>query len=596
MKILTFDLDRIIDDELFEEFQNNKISKEELIKDEIENLEKQGLKVIKVKDNLDLVIEDTKNTFNILNVPFEIIDYNITTVSKEYKISSKKINFIIDFLKTKNYKIVTILPDNSIITVIPPYGKEHSQVKSYVVTKYLNIKSHSENDRTNEEWLKNSENDKKELKEAWKQQQNPDLTFLNWNNDFVLVTFKDIENKEEKTITLKEYKMQEIPYKIKKMVIRPVIENVQCLVDHYELKIELNLIKMSFEVNRKNKLEDFMIKIQDMALKHGLIITKERLIDAICYIGKLNQYNPIEEYLKYAHEKYLLKPDKDIIKKLFDTITTDCTDKEEFIYKFILQMVYVACSNENNCYPAQFLLVLQGKQGCGKTTWFKNLIPKHMQVNYFLEGRSFNLTNKDDILETTTTWLTEMGEIASTFKKSDQESMKNFITAPKDKFRIPYGKESLVKVRTMSLCATTNDIEYLRDLTGSRRYLTLPTDQINAWHDLDIDLIWGYMYSKFLEKEIYWFSEERIEQITITNRNHTVKPDLVQSIEEWYDLYPDKDTGSWLTSNEIYAKLPFDAKTNKFMVGKELKKCNVKLKIKHKTSYFYVKCIKESEV
>lgn len=580
----------------YEKFEENPEYFKELQEKEIKHLIQEGVNVAKNGDYL--IVDNDKIKPKFIN--YIIITqcdkygkcYNNIKEQKMVRKQQRKAKIIIDYLKSIG--ITDCIDKDNLIVFSCPICKKDNQ-KSFMYKGSLKTFSHSHTDcNHHKEW----EQWRKDLKEIWKNAYNPDFSMVKWNENFVTVEFKN-ENGENTITSLFKYKEVydecEEPPKIKKFMIQPVVENIEALLEHYRMKLELNYIKASFEIDREKTLDDFVVKVQDYCTKHHFKITKERLIDGLTFIAKSNKYNPIEDYLKKSYGTYLKNPSDLEFRKLLNTIKTDCPHRDEYLYKFLLQMVYVVLNNDNVMNPSQFLLVLQGKQGCGKTTWFKHLIPEHLRSAYWLEGRSLDLTKKDDILESTGTWLTECGEIASTFKKSDQEALKNFITASKDKFRIPYAKEAIVKPRTMSLCATTNDLEYLRDLTGSRRYLTLSTDEINAFHNLDLEMIWGYIYSQYLKNDPYYFSQKRIDEIILENRQYTAKPELLTLIEDYFNLYPNEEDGIWMTAGEIFGVISFENfKLNKFLVGKELKKCNVKNKIKDGYIKYFVKQIKDN--
>ncbi len=441
--------------------------------------------------------------------------------------------------------------------------------------------------------------DKLGMNEA-KTKENPDFTFVKWNPDYVMVKFTDTKD-GPMTKRLSEYwnmyeGIEKKP-KFEEYKVLPVIENVECLLRHYNLSLKYNIFKASFEIwvnNKIHRLDDHLVKIIDMGIKHGFKPPKEKILPSLIYIARKNKYNPVEDYLKNCHQYYLNNPDNDVFKQISDTITSDNRNKEKYIGRFLLQMVYLACSKEDSQTAPQHLLVLQGKQGIGKTTWFQNLLPQQLKSKYFLGGRVLELANKDHIMETITNWLCEIGEIASTFKKSDQEAFKNFVTAFKDKFRIPYAPEPIEQKRRTTLCATTNDVEYLKDLTGTRRFLTLACTKINYNHDVDIDMLWGYMYHLYLKNKPYWFTEKEIDEVIRDNDAFLSKPESITIIEEKFNLFPNED-GEWLKSVDIFEiirpNVTISSKLNKFTITKELKKLDIKMKYdKHlKMNLFYVK-------
>jgi len=415
--------------------------------------------------------------------------------------------------------------------------------------------------------------------------ENLDLKPVKWNPDYTFVKYVDPlgENGSKKTQRMSEY-FKEFPDKngptIKDITPLPVEQNISCLLNHYNYSIKYNVIKMDYEVFLNNKyidvLENIKSHIENLCIIQDLKMTDKRLLANLTLIGRGNKYNPWEDYLKEAHRYYLKNPDKEIFKKLAETLKSDDEWKNKFIGKFLLQMIYVGCSKDDDMIASDYVLVLKGGQHIGKTTWLKNLLPEKLKHSYFLEGRSLDLSNKDSIMETVSNILLEMGEIATTFKKSDQEAMKNFITASRDKFRLPYAAAAITVKRRCCLAATTNDNEYLRDLTGTRRYLTINCIDFDKKAKIDIDMLWGYMYSLYLKGISYKFEMDEIKTINEINSQYINKPEKILIIEDIWDLNPSEKNGQWKTAGEILAELPPQNLLNKISLGKELKKTRVK--------------------
>lgn len=420
----------------------------------------------------------------------------------------------------------------------------------------------------------------------------PDFKKVKWNKDFVLVTYKDQEEGQQ-TIRLSEYnnKFNDVEKKPKmnKFHILQVRENVIRLLAHYGYSMKFNIVKDNYEVFKDDKyyeisLDMFSTYFMDMGTKHNFNLRKEKTIDILKALATENKYNPIENYLKNAHTYYLSNPNDNIFNELADTIISDSFYKKKFLSKFLLQMVWLICCDDKSKISAQYMLVLQGEQGIGKTTWFKNLMPDNLGTKYFLGGRLLDPGNKDHIMETIDNWLVEMGEISSTFRKADQENLKNFITAQEDRFRRPYDKLAINKKRRTTLCGTTNDIEYLRDLTGSRRFLTLNCIDIDWKREIDIDMLWGFIYDKYLKKVTYAFTHDEEKEIMKYNQQYLNKPESLMLLEEYFILNPEIDEGdNWMSSKEIFDKIGFNTvMTNHFKLGKELKRFGVQSK-RHRT-------------
>lgn len=421
---------------------------------------------------------------------------------------------------------------------------------------------------------------------------------VKWNPFYVLVEWADQFDNTKNKARLSEYyeifkeiEPEQRP-KIDKFKVFPVEQSVKALLDHYGIEVKYNLIKFDYDIFIKNifvgPLERYIADIKNHAINHNLDITKEHLIDNLCLIGYKNQYNPWDEYLKKAHKYYLKAPDNKIFSKFMETISSSTENKELYIAKFLLQMVYVGCSSYESDIASDYMLVLKGAQYQGKTTWLKNLLPQCLQQDYFLKGIQLILDNKDSKIEVVSNILVELGEIETTFQKSDQEALKNFITNDRDKFRIPYSKTALTQKRHVCLCATTNDNDYLRDLTGTRRYLTLECESFNWDIKIDIDMLWGFFYEQYLKGKSYKFTHDQIKEINKSNERYIFKNEKILMIEEVFDVDPGED-GNWYKAGQIIELLPGGIFT-KYNIGKELKKLGVKFKMGHgKQLYYYLK-------
>lgn len=455
---------------------------------------------------------------------------------------------------------------------------------------------------------------------------NPDFIPVSWNVNFTTVKYQDRTGErngiQEHSCLLKEFN-ELFPVGTKRPVIKAIIpkkiqENMLCLLEHYGIDLKYNLVTGKIDLFYMGKkynesLENATQTIWDYCEKHSFRLSKEKLVGLMVSLAWGNKYNPIQIYLEQCNYEMKLNDStqkgKEELNRLIATLQTTLNYEEQskYITKFLVQMVALAVCEENSNISGQYLLVLQGKQGIGKTTWFKNLIPEEMQYSYFLGGKSIDPTNKDHVLEAATNWLCEMGEISSTFRKADQEMLKAYITDYKDRVRPPYGKESIDKKRHTTLCGTTNDTEYLRDETGCRRFITIPCEKIRYNHDIDMDLVWGYVYELYATGEVvYYFTPEENAQITINNEQYKVKSDAQLNLEQFFNLFPEegetingfKNTSAeWLLSKEIGEfvhknKGENEERLTNVAIGRVLRKIGVKAKKgANNTTLFFVEKI-----
>lgn len=160
------------------------------------------------------------------------------------------------------------------------------------------------------------------------------------------------------------------------------------------------------------------------------------------------------------------------LQQVFDILHIEDNLSKIFLYKWFLQAIAMLHNGDNGKkFAPEFVLVLQGRQGTGKTRFFQHLCPQ----NYWGEGETVDPRDKDTLIRITSKWIVEIGEIGSTMKK-DVDILKAFLTRGTDDCRPPYGKKSMEYPRKTVFVATVNETEFLLDTTGNRRWAVIPLD------------------------------------------------------------------------------------------------------------------------
>lgn len=154
------------------------------------------------------------------------------------------------------------------------------------------------------------------------------------------------------------------------------------------------------------------------------------------------------------------------------------------------------------------MLVLVGPQGCHKSTTIAK-----MACGWFNDSL-YTLQGKDAFEQLQGSWLIEMSEMAAT-RKAELEQIKQFMSKQSDNFRAAYGRRPEDHPRQCAFFGTTNDDEFLRDPTGSRRFwpVTVGTLGRTKWDDLTeevVDQIWAEVVVRFKAGEV-WYLDDRME-------------------------------------------------------------------------------------
>lgn len=128
------------------------------------------------------------------------------------------------------------------------------------------------------------------------------------------------------------------------------------------------------------------------------------------------------------------------------------------------------------------ILVLDGEQGIGKSTLFKELVG----AEYFSDSLQLSdMDGKTTAEKIQGFWVCEIAELAG-MKKADIEKVKSFLSSSDDKFRPSYGRTVESHPRQGIMVASVNgDRGYLRDITGNRRFWIVKlhqTDQVKTFN------------------------------------------------------------------------------------------------------------------
>ena len=362
--------------------------------------------------------------------------------------------------------------------------------------------------------------------------------------------------------------------------------------------IRYNQITHNFEFfgfdegeSKEHLAENVPTILYDQLKKLYTRVTKQIIVDYITRYATRNRYNPVLSAIQSV------KWDgKDRVNQIYDIFRIP-TDTEEglysriFIFKWLKQCVCGLFNDIENPFSLDIILVFQGKQGIGKTRFFEMLA---LNSKFFGEGICLDPRDKDSIIQATSKWISELGEIGSTMRK-DMDSVKAFLTKSTDEYRTPYGKASLHYPRMTSFVGTVNDEQFLIDQTGNRRFVTIPLpldlviDYNTQIKPFDALQLWSQIYNIVKnEDKSSCFRLDEEEKRYLEKRNATfVKP--MKGEYEVLDILEEQQTPkqgylcTWeeMTVTEFIQRhnLKYDAN----IVGKILKKYGYEPKAK-KTS------------
>jgi putative DNA primase/helicase len=214
---------------------------------------------------------------------------------------------------------------------------------------------------------------------------------------------------------------------------------------------------------------------------------------------------------------------------LIDTVETppDFPDdiKTIIIRKWMISAV--AAASMKTGFACRGVLVFQGRQSKGKTSWFRRLVPS--DSGWFGEGKILDPSDKDLLKIFVSHWIVELGELEGTFKKADLARLKAFITNNRDQVRMPWARKVSEFPRRTVMCASVNQKEVLMDSTGNTRWWVVPTVKIDYTHDIDMQQAWAEAYRLFKSGETWWLTPEEEERLEEQNGRFEA-PDAVEDM------------------------------------------------------------------
>ena len=224
-------------------------------------------------------------------------------------------------------------------------------------------------------------------------------------------------------------------------------------------------------------------------------------------------YHPFKAYF-YALPEWK-EGDADYIRSLADTVTLadDSPEARHTFYlclkKWLVAMVAGFLSDRVN----HEILVLIGRQGIYKTTWFHFLLPPELR-NYYVAKNNSRRMSKDDRLLMAESGLICLEEIV-TMTDEEVDQIKAAVSLPQVVERAAYARNKEVRPHIASFCGTGNHQQFLTDITGNRRWLPFEVENILSPYDhpLPYEGLYSQVMHLWQSGFAYWFDQEEIRSL-----------------------------------------------------------------------------------
>lgn len=149
------------------------------------------------------------------------------------------------------------------------------------------------------------------------------------------------------------------------------------------------------------------------------------------------------------------------------------------------------------------MLILAGPQGIGKST----LLDK-MSRGWFNDSiRTFEGKEASELLQGV--WLVEIAELDA-FRRTDIARIKQFLSLKADRYRAAYGRHVKELPRCCVFFGTCNEMEFLQDTTGNRRFWPVDVGEEKATKSVFRDLPDETINQLWAEAKMRWQTGEKL--------------------------------------------------------------------------------------
>lgn len=255
-----------------------------------------------------------------------------------------------------------------------------------------------------------------------------------------------------------------------------------------------------------------------------------KVYDGLSIVETQNKYHPIRDYLNS-----LVWDGKERVERLFiDYLGAEDNDYTRAVTRKALVAAVARVFKPGIKFD--YMVVLVGKQGLGKSH-----IISLLGQNWYSDSL-ITVQGKEAYEQLQDAWILEMAELSAA-KKAEAEAVKHFISKTEDIYRLPYGKRVTKFPRQCVFFGTTNDVEFLRDKTGNRRFWPITVGVCerskNLWQHMDkkeIDQIWAEALFIWNKGESLYLEESIEKEAIMRQEQHTEESSKEGLIRDYLDM------------------------------------------------------------
>jgi Virulence-associated protein E/Bifunctional DNA primase/polymerase, N-terminal len=249
---------------------------------------------------------------------------------------------------------------------------------------------------------------------------------------------------------------------------KPTLPNTKVALTLLGVECRHDLFKLRYLVNG-HEIESFVGEMSDPALlrlreliyeKSRFDATTQTVETAVRTLANHHQFHPVRDYLDGLVWDRVSRIDRWLA-------TYGGAEDTEYV-RAVGALVLVAAVRRVRQPGCKFdeMVVLESEQGRNKSKALEILA---VEPEWFTDNLPLGLPAKETIEALSGHWIIEVSELQG-MRKSDIDKVKAFLSRNTDRARMAYDRTVTEARRQCVIIGTTNSEQYLRDLTGNRRF------------------------------------------------------------------------------------------------------------------------------
>ncbi len=262
----------------------------------------------------------------------------------------------------------------------------------------------------------------------------------------------------------------------------------------------------------------------------------------------IERYDPLNDYLEHLPRW----DGKERVTALAERIPTEWTEWTHLFHIWMRSMVAMWLGKGQLTGNALVPLLI-GRQGCGKSSFCRILLPRDMQDYY---NDRINFKNENDLnLGLSSFGLINLDEFDRVTQRQ-QIVLKYLVSTADLKYRPPYGKAYTTNRRYASFIGTTNEQTPLTDPSGSRRFLCVAIDgDIDFETPVQHDQLFAQLMHEIHHGERYWLTKEEERALMEHNLQYQRLNGLGEMLMAVIQKPRHDEDGQWISLKELSALL-----------------------------------------